>query len=128
VPALKESVTYVGFKELGAALRDSADTFDRTYANARRTIAGIITSAARARSPVLTGTLRGTISPDTSTGVGGTRWGTDYGGPIHFGWPDRHIAAQPFARDAAAATEPQWLAVIEAANDEALDIIASSTR
>ena len=31
-----------------------------------------------------------------------------YAGPIHWGWPARRIAAQPFAADAARKTEPVW--------------------
>lgn len=125
---LRQTVTLVGFAELARALNASPGTFAQVYGKARRTVAGIITSAALSRAPVLSGTLRGTIAPETSEGVGGTRWGTDYGGVIHFGWPDRNIVAQPFARDAASATESRWLDVISAANDEALNIIASSSR
>lgn|SRR5262245_6339732 len=33
-----------------------------------------------------------------------------YAGPIHWGWPARNIAAQPFAATAAQATEPRWRA------------------
>jgi hypothetical protein len=100
----------VGFAELAAALKASPGTFDRC--TARRAAPSRASSRApparvHRRAPV---TLRGTILPDTSTGVGGTRWGTDYGGPIHFGWPDRHIAAQPFARDAAAPPRRNGLA------------------
>lgn len=125
---LAVTVRLQGFDELAAALAASPGTFDRAYGAARRQVAGIITSAALARAPRLTGTLRGTIAPDTSTGVGGTRWGTDYGGVIHFGWPARNIAAQPFARDAARATESRWLDVIDNANAHALEIIAGNSR
>jgi HK97 gp10 family phage protein len=31
-----------------------------------------------------------------------------YAGPIHWGWPARHIKAQPFLSDAARQTEPEW--------------------
>jgi hypothetical protein len=38
-----------------------------------------------------------------------------YGGPIHWGWPSRHIAAQPFIYDTAQRTEPTWASTYMAA-------------
>lgn len=43
-----------------------------------------------------------------------------YAGPIHWGWPARNIKAQPFAVDAAHATEPEWLHDYAAALDQAV--------
>ena len=31
-----------------------------------------------------------------------------YAGPIHWGWPARHIAAQPFLWDAIATSQDEW--------------------
>lgn len=39
--------------------------------------------------------------------VGG--YGVKYAGPIHWGWPAKHIRPQTFAADAAKATEPVWV-------------------
>lgn len=36
------------------------------------------------------------------------RAGLKYAGPIHWGWPARRIAAQPFAANAAQQTESTW--------------------
>ena len=33
-----------------------------------------------------------------------------YAGAIHWGWPARNIRAQPFLTNAAASTEPTWVA------------------
>jgi len=44
-----------------------------------------------------------------------------YAGPIHWGWPARGIAAQPFAATAAQATEPRWRAAYLDAVQRALD-------
>jgi hypothetical protein len=120
------SVRLVGFAELGAALAASPRTFDDAYVAARRSVAAVLVTAAQGRAPSRTGTLRGTISPDTSQGVGGLTWGTDYGGVIHWGWPDHNIAANRFATQGASATESRWLDVIDAANESALSVIAAS--
>jgi hypothetical protein len=37
-----------------------------------------------------------------------------YAGPIHWGWPSRGIAAQPFVSDAAVRTETVWLPIYAA--------------
>jgi hypothetical protein len=50
--------------------------------------------------------------------VGGAR--VPYAGPIHWGWPRRHISAHPFVTDAAVATESQWSAVYQAAVERIL--------
>jgi hypothetical protein len=41
--------------------------------------------------------------------AGGAR--LPYGGPIHWGWPARHLAAQPFLTDAGKQTEPEWVGI-----------------
>jgi len=95
---------------------DVDDTFDDAMEPAARAIGVLVASAARARTPVLSGRLRGTVRPtvvDRTTG--GVEWGTPYGGVIHFGWAGHNIAPQPFARDAANATRPQWEAIVNRA-------------
>jgi hypothetical protein len=44
-----------------------------------------------------------------------------YAPPIHWGWPARNIAAQPFVSQAAQATESQWLPVYLHDVQQALD-------
>ena len=44
-----------------------------------------------------------------------------YFGPIHYGWAEHNITAQPFVDEAVADTEREWLAVYEHAVQEAAD-------
>lgn len=39
--------------------------------------------------------------------------GVPYAGPIHWGWPDRKIEANPFLTDAAQSTETKWVPLYE---------------
>lgn len=43
-----------------------------------------------------------------------------YAAPIHWGWPRRNIAANPFLSDAARATESHWRTEYEHAIEDAL--------
>jgi hypothetical protein len=43
--------------------------------------------------------------------AGGAR--VPYAGPIHWGWPLRNIAAQPWIQEAAESTEGRWLATYQ---------------
>ena len=65
-----------------------------------------------------TGALAGTGRANRAAGraqviFGGAR--ARYAPVVHWGWPRRGIAAQPFASDAAQATEPQWVPIYETA-------------
>jgi hypothetical protein len=46
-----------------------------------------------------------------------------YAGPIHWGWPSRHIKAQPWLYDAAVASQEQWTGVYLAALEKIIDDI-----
>lgn len=62
------------------------------------------------------GRLKASVRPGATTKAGIIRAGTGasgrvpYAGPIHWGWPRRHIRPQPFMTLAAQATEPVWVA------------------
>lgn len=71
----------------------------------------MVAAAGRARAPKLTGALAGTVRPSGTKTRAVVRAGfarVPYAGPIHWGWPARGIAAQPFLSDAATSTEPAW--------------------
>jgi hypothetical protein len=53
--------------------------------------------------------------------AGGAR--LPYAGPIHWGWPSRGIAAQPFIAATAQDTQPTWLGYYEADVDKIVDAI-----
>jgi len=66
-------------------------------------IGELVASRARQLAPRLTGTLAGTIKAGRAKAKATVRAGSaraPYAGPIHWGWPARNIAAQPFLVDA----------------------------
>jgi hypothetical protein len=80
-------------------------------------IAEMVAAEARGRAPNLSGTLRGTIKGGATKTRAWVKAGNNrkkkklkrggysqgavpYAGPIHFGWPARHIRPQPFLYDA----------------------------
>ena len=73
----------------------------------------IVVAAAQGLAPRRTGRLAASGRASKAARKATVRFGSarvPYAGPIHWGWPRRGIAAQPFAVDAARATEPTWLA------------------
>jgi hypothetical protein len=57
--------------------------------------------------------------------AGGAR--VPYAGPIHWGWPRRHITARPWLADTAARTQPTWEATYLAALEHIIDSHRRST-
>lgn len=98
--------------------RAGADMGDLKVATAKAAQTVAVASMARAphRSGRLAGSIRGNKAMNRAT-VGSR---LVYGGPIHWGWPGHNIAAQPFIADAAAATEPVWVAAYMAEIDTIL--------
>lgn len=109
-------------RTLKAAGNDLQDLKD-----AHGQVAGLVTRAATARTPKQTGTLARTGRPGATKTAAVVRFGNNravrYAGPIHFGWPARHIAANPFATEAAQETEPTWTRIYEDAVDRVLQTI-----
>lgn len=52
-----------------------------------------------------------------------TASGVPYAAPIHWGWPERNIQAQPFLAEAAKDTENQWVKLYMQKVEELLDQI-----
>lgn len=100
-----------GARELRRSMkRAGADLGDLKDANQRagQTVANAAGGLAPRRSGALAGAIRASRAVSSVTvKAGGAR--VPYAGPIHWGWPLRNIAAQPFLSDAATGTEPQWL-------------------
>lgn len=97
-----------GGDELARTMRQAGDELgDLTGASKRA--GDLVAGAARGRAPKRTGQLAGSLFPVVSaTGVTVSSR-LPYAGPIHWGWPARNIAAQPFLVDAAARTEDTWV-------------------
>jgi hypothetical protein len=117
------SVTIDGLSRLRRDLRRAgSDMADLKAAN--RQVGSLILPEASARAPKgATGKLAS--SGRTSGRVAGVSLlfggaAVPYAGPIHWGWPRRRIEAQPFAADAAAAKEPEWLDVYATELDRVL--------
>lgn len=75
--------------------------------------ADYIASAARPGTPHRTGRLAASLRTSGTNRAGVIRAGTarvPYAGPIHWGWPRRNIAPQPWLIEAAQRTELAWTA------------------
>lgn len=114
-----------GLGKLRRALREAGDDLaDLKDANAAA--AALVAGAAAARAPRRSGRLAGSIRGNRAAGrasilAGGAA--VPYAGPIHWGWPARGIEAQPFATEAAAATEAAWLSIYEHDLQRVLDTV-----
>jgi hypothetical protein len=120
-------VTYTarieGVRQIRATLkRAGSDLDDLKVANA--SAAATVAAAAVAAAPRRTGALASSVRGNRAVGkavVMAGRAAVPYGGPIHWGWPARNIAANPFVSTAAQATEAVWTAAYAADVQRALD-------
>jgi hypothetical protein len=99
-----------GARELRRALRGVEGGLEDLKETHRKVVA-VVVPVGRSKGPRRTGRLLGSVrGSGTKTGAvvraGGAR--VPYGNPIHWGWPARHIRAQPWLAEAGKATEPTW--------------------
>ena len=77
----------------------------------------IVATAARPRTPRRTGALARTVRNTATRTKGGVRAGNagkvPYANPIHWGWSERGIRAQPWLSQTAQQTEPRWIKEFE---------------
>lgn len=94
-------------------LRNAAgDLNDLKEIHAR--VSSYVAAKAKAAAPHRTGRLAGSGRGNRAAGRAEVRFGgasVPYANPIHWGWPRRHIAPNPFAYDTAIVTEPEWINV-----------------
>lgn len=112
-----------GGRRLRSTLRKAGSDLGELKA-AHAAAAALVTAAAQARAPRRSGTLAGSVrGSGTKTAAivraGGAR--VPYAQPIHWGWPARHITANPFITEAAQATEPAWADTYRREVDRILD-------
>lgn len=110
-----QGVRVVGLAQLKRSLKDFADGLEDlkdANAEASRLVAAKAKTLAPKRSGALADSIRGSRAAGRATVAAGTAK-VPYAGPIHWGWPRRHIRANPFMTDAATATEDDWLAAYE---------------
>lgn len=93
-----------GLKEIQRALKGLAEDSREDMKETHRKAGEIVAAAAKPLAPVLTGRLSATIVSSPTKYQGRVRIGrgasVPYAGPIHFGWPARRIAPQPFVYEA----------------------------
>jgi hypothetical protein len=102
-----------GLNTLKRTLKQAAgDVQDLKDAHAR--VANLVAGRARAATPIGPPALhlRDSVRGAGQAGAAVIRAGfasLPYANPIHWGWPARHIAAQPFIWNAIADTQSEWL-------------------
>lgn len=121
--ARRAGVEVEGLAQLRRSLRglgeDLADLKD-----ANRDAARVVATAAAARAPRRTGRLAASLRPARAAAAASVVAGSaqvPYAGPVHWGWPARHIEGNPFAMQAADATRHVWLPIYERELQRALD-------
>lgn len=123
------TVEVPGLRALRRDLRRMGDDLS-DLKDASQEASGLVAREAGRRAPRRTGRLAGSGRGSRSTGratvtFGGAR--VPYAGVIHWGWPARNIAPQPFVVEAAEDTQPQWLAFYQAGVDQAVERIDGRT-
>ena len=115
-------ITITGTEQVARTMRKAGrDLADLTAAN--QAAAEIVAGLARIHAPRVTGALASaTLAAATKEGAG-VQNDLPYFGPIHYGWPQRNIAAQPYVDEAVVASEAQWLAVYQKAAQAAADSV-----
>lgn len=109
-----------GASRLRATLKKAGVTVEDLKA-AHAAIQDLVLATARGTVPRRTGALAGTLRGGQQQGAAVVMAGkgkqVPYANPIHWGWPKRHITAQPFLYDAIADNneriETQYLAAME---------------
>jgi hypothetical protein len=117
------AVEVEGLAELRRALKAAGDDLDDIKA-ANREAGDLVADAARGLVPRRTGALLATIRAAGQLRGAVVRTGAarvPYAGPIHFGWPDRGIAPQPFLYDALDTRTVEVIEVYEARVDQLID-------
>jgi len=99
-----------GARELRRTLKAAGDDLE-DLKHVHATVAKYVALRAAATAPRKSGRLAGSVrgsQAKTSATVRGGGARVPYANPIHWGWPHRHIAANPFLVNAAHQTEPTW--------------------
>jgi hypothetical protein len=103
-------------KAAGLSLQDLKD--------AHAQVAQLVVRAAAPRAPRRTGRLVATdraAGTQTAAIVRAGRASVPYAGPIHWGWPARHIPAQPWLYDAAVQSREEWTGLYLHALEDIID-------
>lgn len=121
----RAQVEVIGARRLRATMK-AADVDIRELKGVLAQVGSIVAAAGASRAPKLTGALGNSVRSSGTTTSAIVRAGfarVPYAGPIHWGWPARGIAANPFLSEAATETEPQWFTVYTDGVEQILDTI-----
>lgn len=91
-------------------------------------IGNIVAQEARQLAPVRSGRLASSIRPSMAKNSATIRAGSvgvPYAGPIHFGWPHRHIAKNPFLYNASDAKRQEVITAIAEELDQLVAKLAN---
>lgn len=111
----KPTLTVEGARELRRQLKAFEAGIDGLK-EAHRDSGELVGREAARLVPVRSGLLKSTIRASGQAAGAVVRAGfarAPYAGPIHFGWPKRHIAPQPFLYDALDARHDEVIAMYE---------------
>jgi len=118
----KPKIEVEGAKELRKAIRKMESTeLKEALKSANKAAAEVFVPYSKENVPVVSGKLRQSIRATGAQAQGAVRAGyaarVPYAGPVHFGWPQQNIKAQPFIDDAIAEHLGEGRAVYEEAID-----------
>lgn len=107
---MASTVTVEGARELRSTMKAAGEDLG-DLKDAHAEVAAYVATSARAAAPITSGRLAATVRGNRAAASAVVKAGSaaaPYAGPIHWGWPARSIAAQPFLTATAAETEPHW--------------------
>lgn len=112
-------------RELRAAMR-RAGVSVQDLKDANTAVGEFVVAGSRPRAPRRTGRLAAAERASRTVAKASVLVATPYAAPIHWGWPARHIAAQPWVSEFAQESEPAWLGIITKALDELVEQVERS--
>jgi hypothetical protein len=118
-----------GLRTLRRTLKAAGRSLDTDFKAVHKQVAEVVIRAARPRTPIgpdAGGHMRDDMRAAGQSAAAVVRVGRvsmPYPGVISWGWPKRHIKAQPWIYDAAAASQDEWLGIYTAGLDQILDKI-----
>ncbi len=107
-------IRVTGLRDMARDARNTINRLDKGIRGANkksveRALVPRIKAAAPRRSGALAGSVKGRATAQRAQIIVGTPVKVPYAGPINFGWPLRHIAAQEFIYSSIAAAEKEML-------------------
>jgi hypothetical protein len=109
----KAALEVLGARGLRASLK-AAGLSVQDLKDSHAKVAKLVLDESKPGTPVKTGRMKRSGRSSGTQTAAIVRFGgaaVPYAGPVHWGWPARHIKAQPWAWEEAQQSEPQWLPI-----------------